>query len=210
MESSLGEVEAAQGRLFNAVVRGRSDRHCLRLWSEFIRIRDGRRCVACLSTGTLFAHHIVRKSFFPQARLQRGNGITLCDDCHREPHEAFNGLPDINQPMDAQGGDDNNLIARYFGLLLADSTVRDLSRHDFYFLHDRVLQSFKELQGFKPDVVFPGTPLEQASLIWNQTSPGVRGAIMKVNGFDHLPGDYIRIPGVTISCGSRVGNSDRV
>jgi hypothetical protein len=77
----------------------------------------------------------------------------------------------MKQPMDSEGGDDNDVITHYFGLLLTDATERNLLREDFYFLHDRVLETFKKLQGLDPELVFPGTPLEQAYLIWRQT-PG--------------------------------------
>src|SRR5688500_18920342 len=110
MTPSIDEIEVAHNRLVNAVMRQRSERYCLRLWSEFIRIRDGRRCIVCHSINNLSAHHVLRKTFFAQARLQRGNGITLCEDCHREPHKVFNGRPDMRQPMDAEGGDDNDLV----------------------------------------------------------------------------------------------------
>lgn len=194
----LIEIEAAQDRLFTAVFRGRSERYCLRRWSEFIRIRDGRRCVACHSTKSLSAHHIVRKSFFPQAQLQRGNGITLCHECHSDPHEVFNGRPDLNQPMDAQGGDNHDLIAHYFRILLEDANERGLLHSDFYFIHDRVLQTFKRLQGRRADSIIPGTPLQQAYLIWTHMPPAVLAALMKVNGIDPFPDDYIPLPGVTV------------
>jgi hypothetical protein len=200
MPNLLHEIEGAHDRLFSAVMRQTSERHCLRLWSEFIRTRDARRCVVCHSTKNLSAHHIVRKSFFPQARLQRGNGITLCGDCHREPHKIFNGRPDMGQPMDAQGGDDNDLIMEYFGLLLKDATERNLLHTNYYFLHDRVLETFKKCLGFPADCQVPGTPLEQAYLIWRQTPPGQQAALLHANGFSvsHHADDYIKYPGITI------------
>lgn len=197
--SGIDEIELSQQKLVNAVMGERSDRYCRRLWSEFIRTRDGNRCVVCHGTKQLAAHHIVRKSFFPQARLQRGNGITLCADCHKRPHEGFNGKPNTQQPMDAEGGDNNDLITEYFGLLLNDATERGMLRDDFYFIHARVLQSFKELQGLKPHLKFPGTPLEEAYLIWRQTPPGLLNALLEANGLSRGPDDYIQLPGIRIT-----------
>jgi hypothetical protein len=199
MACSIDEIKLAQQKLTNAVVRERSDRYCLRLWSEFIRIRDGNRCIVCHGTKRLVAHHIVRKSFFPQARLQRGNGITLCADCHKWPHEDFNGKPDTQQPMDAEGGDNGNLITEYFGLLVNDATARGILRDDFYFIHDRVLQSFKELQGLRSNLKFPGTPLEEAYLIWRQTPPGMPNAVLEANGISRRPDNYVQLPGITFT-----------
>src|SRR3546814_3528272 len=50
----------------------------LRRWSEFIRERDGHRCVDCHSRRRLSAHHICRKSFLAEPQFETGNGITLC------------------------------------------------------------------------------------------------------------------------------------
>jgi hypothetical protein len=106
----------------------------------------------------------------------------------------------MGQPMDTQGGDDERLIMEYFGLLLEDATERNLLHTDFYFLHDRVLQTFKELLGFTVDCQFPGTPLEQAYLIWRQTPPSLQAALMHANGFtvSHCAEDYIKLPGISI------------
>lgn len=109
----------------------------------------------------------------------------------------------MKQPMDSQGGDDNDLIAYYFGLLLADAKARGFLGEDFYFLHDRVLETFKKLQGLDSKLVFPGTSLEQAYLIWRQTPRGVIDALMAANGCAPLPEGYIQLPGITIIDPSR-------
>ncbi|WP_414676703.1 HNH endonuclease [Longimicrobium sp.] len=101
---NIDAMEKALRKLQNASSRQRSERYCLRLWSEFVRVRDGGRCVLCDDDDRVVAHHIIRKSFLSEARLQTGNGITLCRLCHRKPHEAFNQRPDLRLPMDAQGG----------------------------------------------------------------------------------------------------------
>ena len=90
-------------RLTKALEGGASDLNCLRSWSAFIRVRDGNRCLACSSTHSRAAHHIVRKSFLPESRFETGNGITLCSKCHRSAHAGFNGKADLAQPIDAQG-----------------------------------------------------------------------------------------------------------
>ena len=74
-------IDAALLRLENALAKNRSERYCFSLWSRFVRMRDGSKCVACHATSGLSAHHIFRKSFLREARLQTGNGITLCKEC---------------------------------------------------------------------------------------------------------------------------------
>ena len=81
-----------------------SEKGLLRRWSAVIQARDSYRCVLCGSVERTAAHHICRKSFLSEARFLTGNGITLCQPCHREVHAGFNGKPDLSEPMDAQGG----------------------------------------------------------------------------------------------------------
>src|ERR1051325_6514030 len=84
---SVEELNASLARLQNAVEGDRSPAYCLRLWSRFVRLRDGGGSVVCNRAGRLAAHHIARKTLFSIARFQTGNGITLCRSCHAQPHE---------------------------------------------------------------------------------------------------------------------------
>jgi hypothetical protein len=70
--------------------------------------------------------------------------------------------------MDAEGGENIDLMTEFFGRLLADAKRRQLLRDDFYFLSDQVLAKFKLAQSFERDYRFPGNRLEQAFMIWNQ------------------------------------------
>jgi len=160
--------ERALLELDSALARQRSIPYCLNLWSHFIRIRDNGRCVVCRSRKGIVAHHIVRKSFLVEARFQTGNGIALCEVCHRQPHEAFNRRPNLDLPMDAEGGENIDLLTEFFGRLLTDAKQRTILRDDFYFLSDEVLARFKLAQGFEPDYYFAGFRLEQAFAIWDQ------------------------------------------
>lgn len=170
-------------KLREALAAGRSRVSCLRRWSEFIRERDGHRCVDCHSRGRLFAHHICRKSFFSAAQFDTGNGITLCRECHREVHAGFNGRPDMSLPVDAQGGEKLALMERLYSILVDDAVERGLICEDFYFLSDEVLGSFKKMQGYDVTTHFPGSRLEQAYLILAETERHMRHAIAEANGF---------------------------
>ena len=189
----LAAIEAALVRLRNAMAADVHRLRCLRLWSEFIRLRDGRRCVDCYSEKQLSAHHICRKSFLASAQFETGNGITLCRDCHREAHRGFNGRPDMNQPVDAQGGEKLEFMERFYSILLDDAIERGTLRDDFYFLGDQVLGTFKRMQGFDPRAKFPGSRLEQAYLILAEVEGGLRNAIAMANGFD--VGEQTLLPG---------------
>jgi len=111
---------------------------------------------------------VCRKSFLPEAKFQTGNGITLCRDCHREVHGGFNGRRDLQQPMDAQGGEKIDMMERLYGALCEDARERGIMRDDLYFVGDTVLARFKMFQGFDPWTPFPGCRIEQAHLIWRQ------------------------------------------
>lgn len=179
----IASIQARLERLTEAVEAGLNRTRCLRRWSEFIRERDGHRCVDCHSTRNLSAHHICRKVLLPEAEYQTGNGITLCRECHREVHAGFNGRPDTSEPMDAQGGEKLRLIERLYCILDQDAVERRLLLPGFYELDEQILAKFKLFQGFAWDTPFPGPPVRQAYLIWAQSSLAVRRALAEANGF---------------------------
>ena len=125
-----------------------------------------------------------------------GNGISLCQDCHKEAHEGFNGRPNLQLPMDAQGGEKIEIMTDLYGELCRDATERNLLRDDYYFLSDLVLSKFKMFQGFDPFIHFPGLCIEQAYLIWLQTPLNTKNALLVANG---APPTYEPVlPGITI------------
>lgn len=201
-ESESGpNLEAISARL--QALRGTLAKHTsrvtrLRRWSEFIRERDGHRCVDCHSRERLAAHHISRKAFFETAQYQTGNGITLCRDCHKEVHGGFNGRPDLSLPVDAQGGEKLPLMERLYSILVDDATDRGLMCEDFYFLSNEVLRSFKTMQGYDPETQFPGSRVEQAYLILAETEHHVRSAVAAANGF-RIP-ERPMLPGGMLLC----------
>ena len=166
--ADIAVIEAALARLHRALAEGASNARRLRCWSEFVRERDGNRCVDCHSRRRLAAHHICRKSFLKTARFDTGNGITLCPDCHSDTYAGFNGRPDLSQPMDAEGGEKIEVMARLFSILATDARERGILRDDFYFISDDALGRFKMFQGFDYFTSFPGCRIEQAFLIWAQ------------------------------------------
>ncbi|CAH0532188.1 hypothetical protein UAM5_00071 [Ralstonia phage UAM5] len=58
----------------------------VKLWRDAVLERDGHRCLRCSSTDHLHAHHIVRWVDAPFLRIIVENGMTLCQDCHRDEH----------------------------------------------------------------------------------------------------------------------------
>lgn len=170
-------------KLRDTLAAGRSRVSCLRRWSEFIRERDGHRCVDCHSREKLSAHHICRKSFLTAAQFDTGNGITLCRNCHKEMHSRFNGRPNLSLPVDAQGGEKLALMERLFSILVDDAIDRGLMREEFYFLSDEVLGFLKWMQEYDGSTEFPGSHIEQAYLILAETERQVRQGIAEANGF---------------------------
>ncbi|WP_138830608.1 HNH endonuclease [Bradyrhizobium sp. KBS0727] len=197
---NVATMEIKLGRLKDALLRGRRHDGCLRLWSDFIRERDGHRCVDCHSRKRLSAHHICRKSFLRIAEFQTGNGITLCHDCHKEMHRGFNARPDLSLPVDAQGGEKLAAAERLFSILTDDAVERNLMKDEFYFLSDKVLGSLKRMQGYDPATYFPGSRIEQAYLILAECELGMRRAMAGADGMPMtseplLPGGlYLVLP----------------
>lgn len=181
MAANIEAIKLKLSKLEVAVASGASRIRCLRLWSEFVRERDGHRCVDCHSRLRLAAHHICRKSFVEIAELQTGNGITLCVSCHREAHHGFNGRPDLSLPVDAQNGEKLKEMERLYSILTDDAVERELMREEFYFLSGELLDCFKRMQGYSW-ASFPGAPVEQAYLILAECEYGVRESMAKAEG----------------------------
>lgn len=185
-EFNLSDTERCLGNLILAVELKRSLKTCLRHWSCFVRARDDYKCILCGSGKRVSAHHIVRKSFLPQAALLTGNGITLCEECHRYAHIGFNGKPDLLLPMDMQNGEKIDLLAELYARLLADAESRGLLREDFYFLSDEVLTTFMTLQGFTSPINLVNSRLALAVAVWRY-SPDITRAVIEANGFAPPP-----------------------
>jgi hypothetical protein len=60
-------------------------------WRKSVFERDKYTCQSCFEKGgTLHPHHIKPFAKFPKLRFELNNGITLCEDCHREIHKLTN------------------------------------------------------------------------------------------------------------------------
>jgi hypothetical protein len=56
-------------------------------WRANVFERDGFKCQICGQVGgVLNAHHIKEFSKYPDLRYEVNNGITLCEDCHKNLH----------------------------------------------------------------------------------------------------------------------------
>lgn len=142
------EMVSRLSSLSLAIARGASSKRLLRLWSAYIRTRDGRRCVNCHSAEGVNAHHIVRKVLYPWGAFELGNGISLCRECHRKVHATFNRRPDLVAPLGAEHGDNQDEWAFLFGILLDDAVDRGLDPDEFYFIGDHMLRFFVKAQGY--------------------------------------------------------------
>lgn len=160
------ELEASLTAFEQACARKGSRTTCLRLWSRFIRARDGYRCVLCQSNRHVNAHHIARKCAISIAEFDTGNGISLCRECHRQIHAAWNGRPRPNEPLNARDGDDQDVMAELFHALYESAKACGLDIDRYYRLSDSVLNLFKSYQGFSHDVEFQGPRIRQAHVIW--------------------------------------------
>ena len=78
--------EAKEGR--------RSERY--KIWRHRVFERDNYTCAVCGRRGCrLNAHHIKSYAYYPELRYDETNGVTLCEDCHKEVHRqrrAINGV----------------------------------------------------------------------------------------------------------------------
>ncbi|MCP1606039.1 hypothetical protein [Pseudomonas citronellolis] len=100
-------------------------------------------------------------------------------------HTVFNGRPDLNQPIDAQGGDNLDDAAYLFWLLLGDASDQGLDEDEFYFFEDHMLFFFVRVQGYEflLDAVALGeiSRLKMAYEIWRRSAECVIQDLMEAN-----------------------------
>lgn len=185
MDSNRLDLVDKQIGLILAKKRGRSDNWCLRLWSRFIKARDGNQCAVCYSTNHIQAHHIFRKSLYPAGMFQPGNGITLCHECHELQHSIFNGRPDINMPVDAEGGDNLDDVFVYLDCLIKSADMQGLDHDEFYYIDDHMLLFFMRLQCCEHIYKFVRlgkySRLSLAREIWRTSPPNMLAALIRAN-----------------------------
>jgi hypothetical protein len=67
-------------------------RYCKEIWAEFVKVRDGRRCVLCGETKYLNAHHIITFKCV-HTRHKTQVGISVCSKCHKLGIVSAHGTP---------------------------------------------------------------------------------------------------------------------
>lgn len=55
-------------------------------WAQEVKKLDGYKCAYCGATSELHAHHIRKRSVYPDLAKDLENGITLCRKCHYTAH----------------------------------------------------------------------------------------------------------------------------
>ncbi|WP_198516538.1 hypothetical protein [Herbaspirillum huttiense] len=98
--------------------------------------------------------------------------------------------------MDAEGGENIDLLTGLLGALVVDAKTRKIFRDEFYFFDARALRVFKKIQGISEQARFPGCSLEQAYLIWNQTPREMLQAMLRSFGVA-IPDDYVQTDEIT-------------
>ncbi|KKL70926.1 hypothetical protein LCGC14_2100010, partial [marine sediment metagenome] len=62
-----------------------------KITAQVIKLRDDYTCQKCGDNrgGNLIAHHLFNFSDYPELRFSLDNGITFCEDCHKEFHGLY-------------------------------------------------------------------------------------------------------------------------
>ena len=82
-----------------------SEKWKLDKWAREVKRRDNFICQECGGEEKLHAHHIKRKSNYPDKMFEIDNGITLCCECHADRHEG----EEVYELLKAISEDDKNV-----------------------------------------------------------------------------------------------------
>lgn len=93
--------------------------------------------------------------------------------------------------MDAEGGENIDLMTGMFGALVHDACARQIQLSPFYDFDEIAIAGFKRIQGLDANLQFSGTPIEQAYDIWCQTPRQMLEAMMGAVGVK-LPERYVQ------------------
>lgn len=58
-------------------------------WRLAVYKKDDYKCQKCGCTEKLNAHHIYAWAHYEELRYDINNGITLCEDCHKNIHKIY-------------------------------------------------------------------------------------------------------------------------
>jgi len=85
LPKQLIEHRGIKPRTYHLTKRDKHGSAFDRDWRSAVFVRDDYTCQSCGKVGgKLQAHHIKPYKMFPELRLEIGNGITLCVDCHKK------------------------------------------------------------------------------------------------------------------------------
>lgn len=181
--ANIQRIEHHLEKLNKSIVENRSKYTTTRIWSEYVKIRDGNKCLKCFSRQKIEAHHIFRKCFQEQAKFYTGNGISLCKECHKEIHKKFNRKP-ISEIMNADGGDDPDYITENFFYLFRDAkkifNTQEIDR--YYRIEEELLEKSKYYQGIDIQKIPHGPRIQQAFWLWRQCPPKALKELMANEG----------------------------
>jgi hypothetical protein len=72
-----------------------------RLWREAVFARDNWTCQKCKKRGgKLHPHHILNFAEHPELRFALDNGITLCEECHKEFHRIYGNKHNTKEQLE--------------------------------------------------------------------------------------------------------------
>lgn len=68
--------------------RGR-DTQIMKMWRNLVFSRDKFKCVICMEQGIINAHHLDGYDLHVEKRTDPDNGVTLCEECHKDFHKIY-------------------------------------------------------------------------------------------------------------------------
>jgi len=74
---------------YEKILEKKSNSRSTRAWSEYTKEEYKNKCCKCESKENLHIHHIFNYKSYPELSTMNGNGVLLCEKCHKIFHKLY-------------------------------------------------------------------------------------------------------------------------
>lgn len=144
---------------------------CDDMWSDMVKMRDGRKCVICNATEYINSHHLISRRIFA-LRFNVDNGISLCPqhheyDLHLSAHTApwnFDEWVKTNKPEQY-----NNWLENRKVIVTGEQTNYEQLYYNMEHAYKKITGNFFRIERISPYILSLNVDKIKQSLETNST-----------------------------------------